>query len=176
MIARTLPCSTAGWRPDRGNSYSYDAVGNMSGRTVGGVYVAIAGQHYQYSGSTGTKHYYANGVRIAERVGGTLYWLLSDHLGSTAVTTNASGANVAELRYYAYGKPRYNVGGQKTDYRYTGQRWQNDLGMYWYSQSLVRPVDGTVHAAGHDCAAARQPAGAEQVQLCWELTDGVLGS
>ncbi|NUQ36893.1 MAG: RHS repeat-associated core domain-containing protein, partial [Caldilineales bacterium] len=50
-------------------------------------------------------------VRVAERVGGTLYWLLTDHLGSTAVTTNASGGNVAELRYYAYGKPRSNVGG-----------------------------------------------------------------
>ncbi len=78
---------------------------------VGSTYVAIAGAHYQYSGSTSTKHYYAGNVRVAERVGGTLYWLLTDHLGSTAVTTNASGGNVAELRYYAYGKPRSNVGG-----------------------------------------------------------------
>jgi len=109
---------------------------------VDSTYVAIAGAHYQYSGSTGTKHYYAGNVRVAERVGGTLYWLLSDHLGSTAVTTNASGGNVAELRYYAYGKPRYNVGGQKTDYRFTGQRWQNDLGIYWYNSRWYDQLTG----------------------------------
>ena len=53
-----------------------------------------------------------------------------------------SGGNVAELRYYAYGKPRYNVGGQKTDYRFTGQRWQNDLGMYWYNSRWYDQLTG----------------------------------
>ncbi len=52
------------------------------------------------------------------------------------------GGNVAELRYYAYGKPRYNAGGQKTDYRFTGQRWQNDLGMYWYNSRWYDQLTG----------------------------------
>ena len=123
-------------------TFTYDGDGKLVKTQVDSTYVAIPGPHYQYAGTTATKYYYANGVRIAERVGGTLYWLLSDHLGSTAVTTNASGANVAELRYYAYGKPRYNVGGQKTDYRYTGQRWQNDLGIYWYNSRWYDQLTG----------------------------------
>jgi hypothetical protein len=36
-------------------------------------------------------------------------------LGSTSVTTDQAGAYVTELRYYPYGKPRYNPGGQTTD-------------------------------------------------------------
>jgi hypothetical protein len=30
---------------------------------------------------------------------GTLYWLLTDHLGSTAITADSSGGKAAELRY-----------------------------------------------------------------------------
>ena len=38
-----------------------------------------------------TKYYYANGQRVAMRVEGTPYYLLTDHLGSTAITANSSG-------------------------------------------------------------------------------------
>ena len=30
---------------------------------------------------------------------GVVYWLLTDHLGSTALTLNSSGSKVGELRY-----------------------------------------------------------------------------
>ncbi len=46
------------------------------------------------------------------------------------------------MRYYAYGKSRYNAGGQKTDFRFTGQRWQNDLGMYWYNSRWYDQLTG----------------------------------
>ena len=124
-------------------TFVYDGDGKLVKTTVGSVTVAIAGDHYQYSGTTGTKHYQAGGVRIAERVGGGLYYLLGDHLGSTAVTTDQNGAYVTELRYYPYGRPRYNPGSQQTDYRFTGQRWQNDIGLYnygarWYDHLIGR--------------------------------------
>jgi len=83
------------------------------------------GNHFEWTGSASTmkKYYYlpapacctaggqagAGGARVAMRVGngsGTtgLSWLLSDHLGSTAITVNSAGTSeVGELRYYAYG-------------------------------------------------------------------------
>jgi RHS repeat-associated protein len=124
-------------------TFTYDGDGKLVKMQVGSTYVAIAGPHYQHSGSTGTKYYYAGSVRLAERIGSTLYWLLTDHLGSTAVTTDAGGAYVTELRYLPYGRPRYNPGNQKADYRFTGQRWQNEIGLYhygarWYDHLIGR--------------------------------------
>ena len=83
-------------------------------------------------------NYYAGSVRVAMRDNGTLYFLLSDHpstalrraLGSTSLTLDSSGNRITELRYKPYGDTRYNGGGQKTNYRFTGQRWDQGHGLY----------------------------------------------
>jgi RHS repeat-associated protein len=94
------------------------------------------------------KYYYAGGGRVAMRVGsgtGTtgLSWLLTDHLGSTAITASSSGAKSAELRYKAWGEQRYAEGVAPTDFRYTGQRFESLLGLHdygarWYDSLLGR--------------------------------------
>ena len=55
------------------------------------------------------------------RTGSTLNFLLGDHLGSTSLTTDATGVVVSELRYTPWGEVRYNAGTTPTDYTYTGQ-------------------------------------------------------
>jgi RHS repeat-associated protein len=40
---------------------------------------------------------------------------------------------VGELRYYAYGKTRYNSGSTPTSYRFTGQREDATIGLYFYN-------------------------------------------
>jgi len=77
------------------------------------------------------------------RENGTLSYLLADHLGSTSITANSSGAKVAELRYNAWGDTRYSWGTTPTTYRYTGQRRDSYINMYymgarWYDQQLGR--------------------------------------
>jgi hypothetical protein len=52
----------------------------------------------------------------------TLHFLLGDHLGSTSLTANSSGARVAELRYKPWGESRYISGTTPTSYQFTGQR------------------------------------------------------
>ncbi len=79
------------------------------------------GGHYEKTGSQITKYYYAGTSRVAMRVNGTLSFLLSDHLGSTSITTNASGTKTSEIRYTAWGEIRYTWGSTPTDYTYTGQ-------------------------------------------------------
>ncbi|WP_160317452.1 RHS repeat-associated core domain-containing protein [Ornatilinea apprima] len=56
----------------------------------------------------------------------------SDHLGSASVTANVDGSLNSELRYTAFGEVRYNNGLTPTDYRYTGQLEQAELGLYYY--------------------------------------------
>jgi hypothetical protein len=84
-------------------SFVYDGDGNRVKSTINGTTTTFIGQHYEVTGSTVTKYYYAGSQRVAMRTGSTLYYLLGDHLGSTSITTNTSGALVAELRYKPWG-------------------------------------------------------------------------
>jgi len=116
-------------------TFVYDGDGNRVKGVVGGVTTTYIGNYFEWTGSTSTmkKYYYAAGTRVAERKGTTLYWLLSDHLGSTSITATSSGSKTAELRYKAWGETRYSSGSTPTTFRYTSQREESSLGLYWYN-------------------------------------------
>jgi RHS repeat-associated protein len=100
----------------------------------------FVGNHYEVTGSTITKYYYAGGQRIAMRTNGTLNYLLGDHLGSTSLTTNASGQVVSELGYKAWGETRYASGNTLTNYQYTGQySYEPDFGLLFYHARWYDP-------------------------------------
>jgi len=85
------------------------------------------------------------GRRVAVAVGGVVYYLHTDHLGSTVLTTDGEGRRVGEVRYRPYGAERYRWGSVPTDRRYTGQRWDEGVGLYdyrarWYDPALGRFV------------------------------------
>jgi len=110
--------------------------------------------------------YYANGRRVAMRENSTVYYLPADGpsfatlrtgLGSTAITTDSSGTpcppcrgavppqggrGVAELRYKAWGETRYTWGTTPTTYRFTGQREDATIGLYFYNARYYDPVLG----------------------------------
>ena len=80
-------------------------------------------------------------MRIASTTG-VLHWLLTDHLGSTSLTLTAGGTREGEQRYMPFGLDRYQDGTLYTDYRYTGQRVENDTDLYFYSSRWYDPVVG----------------------------------
>jgi RHS repeat-associated protein len=89
------------------------------------------------------KYYLFNGQRVALRKDGMVYYLLGDHLGSTSLVADAEGNKLAENRYYPYGEERLGSGTLPTDYRFTGQRVEQSLGIYamgarWYDPALGR--------------------------------------
>jgi hypothetical protein len=51
-----------------------------------------------------------------------LYYLQGDHLGSTSVVVNTSGAVVSRQSYYPFGDVRTASGTSPTDYGFTGQK------------------------------------------------------
>jgi len=122
-------------------TFVYDGDGNRVKGVVGGVTTTYIGNYFEWTGSTSTmkKYYYAGGTRVAERKGTTLYWLLSDHLGSTNITANSSGSKTAEVRYKPWGETRYTYGTTQTTFRYTGQREESSLGLYWYASRWYSP-------------------------------------
>ena len=86
-------------------TYTYDGDGRLVKSVVNGIVTYYAGAHYekkvQGSQQNEHKYYFAGANRVAMRApqgcsaslrkNGTLTWLLTDHLGSTSVTANASG-------------------------------------------------------------------------------------
>jgi RHS repeat-associated protein len=96
------------------------------------------------SGTTVTKYYYAGSQRIAISVNGSVYYLLSDQLGSTTVTTDEQGALFSELRYDAWGEVRYPLDGHNpgpSDYTYTGQYSNvDDFGLLYYNARWYDPT------------------------------------
>jgi RHS repeat-associated protein len=116
-------------------SFVYDGDGNLAKKTkpdgsrtiyVGGIYEVD-----KTSGGsvTQTRTYYPAGG--AMRVGGTLYYILKDHLDSANVVTDSTGTVVGEQRYYPYGETRFTSGTIYTDKLFTGQR-DVGLGIYHY--------------------------------------------
>lgn len=114
--------------------YIYDGDGNLVKSSIDGVetYYPIGSYQLQITGSieVETKYYSAGSSRIAYRVDEELTWLLTDYLGSTIGTVNADGDLISVLKYTTYGELR--SGNSTTDYKYTGQREEVEIGLYYY--------------------------------------------
>ena len=91
LVSVTGPSLTA--------SFVYDGDGRRVKSTINGVTATFVGTHYEVTGSTVTKYYFAGAQRVAVRTGSTLQYLLGDHLGSTSLVTSDTGALVMETRY-----------------------------------------------------------------------------
>ncbi|MBX7237565.1 MAG: RHS repeat-associated core domain-containing protein [Caldilineales bacterium] len=94
------------------------------------------------------KYYAAGGVRACPESGRrvamwepeTVFFLLSDHpsaslrtgLGSTAMVADGNGAETGKLLYKPWGETRYSSGNTPTSFRYTGQREDASIGLYFY--------------------------------------------
>jgi RHS repeat-associated protein len=93
------------------------------------------------------KTYYSAGSQlIAMRqftspTSSVLYFLHSDHLGSTSLTTDNSGNAVARQLYDAWGNVRASAssGTMPTDIGYTGQRLDNSTGLMYYRARYYAP-------------------------------------
>jgi RHS repeat-associated protein len=86
-----------------------------------------------------TKYYYHGDQGVAMRQGDVVYYLHSDHLGSTSLTTDISGTVVAETRYLPYGEEHWITGTLVTDFTFTGQRAERGFGLMDYNARYYDP-------------------------------------
>ncbi len=102
-----------------------------------GKIIAYLGSHYEVEVSGGItttrSYYYVGSLRVAMRVNSDLHYLLGDHLGSTSVSYKADGSDTETQLYRAWGENRHpDVSTLPTTMRYTGQRAETSLGIYFY--------------------------------------------
>ena len=125
--------------------FTYDGDGKRVTQAVNGVTTVFVNDWYEVQRGApdqATTYYLFGGKRVAINDGGTLRFLLGDHLGSTSVAADTSGAKLGEVRYYAWGAERYTAGSTPTTYRYTGQRNESELGLMFYGARWYDPALG----------------------------------
>jgi len=151
-------------------AFVYDGDGRRVKSVVNGVTTYFAGGHYELTGSTVTKYYFAGSQRIAMRKytipqSMSVEYLLGDHLGSTSITTDVNGAKVSEMRYKPWGEVRYSwTAGPSTtpaytlpSYTFTGQYSYMDdpsttgvtegFGLMFYGARMYDPAVGRFTSA-----------------------------
>ena len=116
-----------------GNSYYYDGDGNRVKEIDGSTTTIYINKYYEKNITTSeiTTHYYLGGKQIAVRKGSTVSYMLQDHLGSTSVIADTSGASTGIMRYFPFGLTRSTSGAIPTDEKFTGQRLDS-TGLYYY--------------------------------------------
>jgi len=78
-----------------------------------------------------TKYYYSGGRRVAMRAGGVVYYLHTDHLGSTSLVTSQTSNVIARRLHLPYGGVRYALGDSPTDFGFAGQRGVAGVGLVY---------------------------------------------
>jgi hypothetical protein len=99
-------------------------LGKLYEKTVSGSEVTV--QKYYTSGSAQIA------VVTVKNGTSTLQWLLNDNINSTSVTANSDGTWNSTIQYSAFGEIWASSGITGTEYRYTGQLRQAELGLYYY--------------------------------------------
>ena len=92
-----------------------------------------------------TKYYFHGGKRVAMDREGVVQYFATDHLGSTSLVLDDQGSKVAESRHYPYGEERWRwpqEGTFPTEYRFTGQRQDSGLGLYFMGARQYDPALG----------------------------------
>lgn len=69
-------------------------------------------------------------------------WLAADAQGSIVWATNSSGTTLAINSYDEYGIPASSNETNAGRFRYTGQQWMTNLGMYYYKARIYSPTLG----------------------------------
>jgi RHS repeat-associated protein len=129
-------------------SFVYDGDGKRVKGTSGGVTTTYIGNYFEWTGSTSSmkKYYYDGATRVAMRTGSTLNWLFGDHLGSSSRAANSDGSPLAngEQRYKPWGEKRFPTGDSAipTTFKFTGQREESTLGLYFYNSRWLDPALG----------------------------------
>ena len=157
MVSRGLQNQTLAWDAENrvtgisqgGNpleAYVYDGDGQRVKKTSGGVTTVYVNKYYEVNTSAEpdvvTKYYYLGGRLVAVNKGVVLEYVHQDHLGGTALTTDVNGVEKSRTAYLPYGGQLGPVGSLGTDRKYTGQRYDNPAGLYYYNARYYDPEIG----------------------------------
>ncbi len=126
-------------------TFTYDGHGTRVEKIVNGNTVTTyAGEHFEIKNGILTKYIFAGSLRIAMIQNNETFFIHKDHLGSSTVITDATGTikDTQQASYNPFGMTRGDTDITLTDYKYTGQEFDGETGLYNYNARLYDPVIG----------------------------------
>lgn len=130
-------------------TFVYDGDGGRVKKIVGTTTIRYISKLYECDTTGGTtscaRFIWAGNTRIATAGGnGAVHYWHGDHLGSSSVITDSTGAKVQALTYFPYGDIASNVPGSPVNvpYKYTGQELDASSNLYFYESRYYHPVFG----------------------------------
>ncbi len=128
-------------------TFVYDGDGGRVKKIVGSTTTRYISKIYECDNANCTRFIWAGSTRIATIAvtSGTIHYWHGDHLGSSSVVTDSTGAKVQTVAYYPYGGTRANQSfstpAVDVPYKYTGKELDN-TGLYYYEARYYDPTLG----------------------------------
>ncbi|WP_028315024.1 RHS repeat-associated core domain-containing protein [Desulfatibacillum aliphaticivorans] len=133
-------------QPDVTTNFYYDGNGaRVRKEVVGESTTFYAGSLYEVKDGVATKYIFGADRRIAKITDGEgVQYFSKDHLGSSTVVTDDSGAVVEQADYRPFGEDRFYTGSvaTPTPYKYTDQELDESTGLYNYDARHYDPAIG----------------------------------
>ncbi|MGA1825980.1 MAG: RHS repeat domain-containing protein [bacterium] len=122
----------------------YDASAQRVRKTLSdGSEIFYVSDTFEVINGTETKYIYAGPLKVAVKSDEGTYYYHKDHLGSAVIMTNASGGACEEVtEYLPYGLMRTHGGEYVSEYKFTGQERDPEIGLYNYNARLYDPALG----------------------------------
>ncbi|NPU84134.1 MAG: RHS repeat-associated core domain-containing protein [Syntrophaceae bacterium] len=123
--------------------FLYDGAGLRAKKTGGGSATYYVHPGYEVKNGVVTKYITAADMKIAQIRGAETAYYHRDHLNSSTVMTDETGARLESTEYAPYGTIRSYTGSRSvTDYRYTGKELDMETGLYYYGARYYDPMIG----------------------------------
>jgi RHS repeat-associated protein len=130
-------------------SYQYDGNGTRVVKTEGDTTTHYVDNVYEVTDiTTGNpsgnpvKYIFAGNLRVARIDHSGVVYFHKDHLGSSSVVSNSTGAKVETSGYLPYGIERNQTGTRTATYKFTDQELDRATGLYNYDARLYDPLLG----------------------------------
>jgi len=123
--------------------FTYDADGGRVKKIVNGADTTIyISSNYVCETGSCKMYVMAHGQKIVSiDSNGVVNYTHQNHLNSTSVITDSSGASIKSIVYYPYGATLSDTGSANPRYEYTGKEKDNSTGLYFYG---ARYYDSTL--------------------------------
>jgi len=149
-------------------NFVYDGDGGRVKKTAGADSTTYIGSLFEIDSDGKTKkHIFAGSNRIAtQESSGNIYYTHSDHLGSSNVVTDSTGAQVGFTEFTPYGATFKQTGTYDPKHKFTGKELDASTDLYYYGARYYDPTLGRFIAADTIVQAPYDPQSLNRYSYC----------
>jgi len=133
FVAVDSPCSLTLVKTANTVQFAYDANGTRVKKMANGATTTYIGENIVIApDGVVKKHISLNGIKIfTSESDGDRYFTHTDHINSSNIVTDASGAEVEQIEYSPYGQTVKQTGTDVVDHKFTGYEEDDETGLYY---------------------------------------------